>query len=135
MKSSARHFLVKVAGIDGFFETKTGGGTSAAVTKVFDGGAEVPDNLAGPPETGDVVISRTYDPDRDGATVKSLLQKVGRYTDTVSVTPTNRDMVARPELARVYSGALLVGCNDPDSDSSSGDAARWELTFAVGQTS
>jgi hypothetical protein len=130
-KSSARQFLVKVAGIDGYFMTKSGGSISADANKVYDGGSLVPDVLAGPAEADNVTVSRAYDPTRDATLLARLRRDVGRFTTTVSVTPTDRDLVAVGTPV-VYSNALLVGVTEPDSDASSGDAATYELEFAVG---
>lgn len=133
-KSSQRHFLVKVTGIDGYFETKAGGNIAADATRVFDGGSEVPDILAGPPQAGDVTIGRTYDPIRDGELANRLRRVIGRMSATLSVTPTTRDLIATT-FPTVYANALLVGLNEPDSNSQSGDPARFELVFAIGSFS
>jgi len=130
-KSSQRQFLVKVSGIDGYFMTKSGGNISADTTKVYDGGEEVPDVLASPPEADNVTCSRGYDYNRDGALLRSLRRQVGRFSATVSVTPTDRDLIASGDPT-VYPKALLVGLTEPDVDASSGDVSTFELEFAVG---
>jgi hypothetical protein len=48
----------------------------------------------------------------------------------VSVTPTDRDLNVTGEPV-TYPEALLVGITDPDVDAASGDAARFELEFAI----
>lgn len=131
LKSSQRMYLVKVAGIDGYFQTKTGGNISAETSKVYDGGSLTPDIVAGIPDAEDVTISRGYESARDGALVKQLKQRVGTWYTTVSVQPTDATFVAVGDPT-VYSNALLKGVNEPDVDSSSGDAAVYELVFAVG---
>lgn len=130
-KSSQRQFLVKVSGIDGYFMTKSGGAITADTSRVYDGGSLTPDVIAGPAEAGNITVSRAYDQNRDAALLTRLRQKVGRFTATVSVTPTDRDLVAngRPTT---YARALLVGLTEPDFDASSGDAATFELEFAIG---
>lgn len=130
-KSAQRQFLVKVAGIDGYWMTKSGGNIASDTNKVYDGGADQPDVLAGPAEADNVTVSRAYDLQRDLAVLERLRKQVGRWQTTVSITPTDRDLiaVAKPQ---VYPEALLVGLTEPETDSSSGDAATFELEFAIG---
>lgn len=130
-KSAQRQFLVKVAGIDGYFMSKSGGNVSSDTSKVYDGGSLTPDVLAGPAEAENITVSRAYDYTRDGELLRRLRKDVGRLSTTVSVTPTNRDLVPLGSPT-VYSEALLVGLTEPDYDASSGDAATYELEFAVG---
>ena len=130
-KSSARQSLVKVAGIEGYFMTKSGGDVTADTNKVYDGGKLTPEVLAGPAEADNVTVSRAFDPVRDSVLLQQLRQQVGRWTTTVSVTPTDRDLipVGKPT---VYSDAVLVGLVEPETDAGSGDAQTYELEFAVG---
>lgn len=130
MKASQRQFLVKVAGIEGLFATKSGGDITASTSKSYDGGRLNPDVLSSPPEASDVTISRGFDPYRDGPILRDLRQRVGRYRATVSATPTDEDLVAIEEPT-VYPDSLLVGLTEPPYDASSGDAATFELTFAI----
>lgn len=129
-KSSQRHFLVKVAGIDGYFTTKSGGESTASASKVFDGGKDTPEVVTGPAEVGDVTCGKNYDPLIDGPILAMLRGQVGEYMTTVSVTPTDRNLVpvARPT---VYSNAILTGVTEPDADAASSDSAGYELTFTV----
>lgn len=129
-KSSARQFLVKVEGVDGLWSTKSGGNVSADNTKVYDGGSLKPDIITNPPTAEDVSVTRPYDPDRDDEMLRRLLQLVGSWDTTVSVTPTTADLVASAP-PRVYSNARLTGVTEPEVDSSSGDAAMIGLTFAI----
>lgn len=123
-------FLVKVDGIDGYFQTKTGGNIAATGTKVYDGGNKVPDTIAGVPEIDNITVSRTYDEVRDGDTVRSLRQVVSSWTTTVSVTPTDADFNAVGPPT-VYPDARLLELHEPDVDSSSGEAAMYELVFGI----
>lgn len=132
MKASQRQFLVKVDGIDGYFMTKSGGNLSAGTNKVYDGGKTEPEVIASPAEADDVSVSRGYDPYRDGPVLADLRRRVGRFRATVSVTPTDEDLVAIGDDPEVYPEALLTGLNNPEADASSGDAAMFELTFAIG---
>lgn len=130
-KSSQRQFLVKVQGIDGNFMTKTGGNSSSDVTKAYDGGSAVPDLIAAPKDVENVTVTRGFDPIRDGGLLQTLRSKVGVFTTTISVTPTDRDYAAVIDPI-VYSPALLVGLNEPEVAADSGDLATFELVFAVG---
>jgi hypothetical protein len=130
-KSAQRQFLVKVSGIDGYFMTKTGGNVSADTTKVYDGGEPRPDVLSSPADVENVTVSRAYDHQRDADTLARMRGQVGKLRTTVSVTPTDEDLVANGNPV-VYSDALLVGFTDVEVDASGGDAATFELEFAVG---
>lgn len=130
-KAAQRQFLVKVAGIEGYFATKSGGSISADTNKVYDGGADTPDVLAGPAEADNITVSRAYDYNRDEVVLKRLRKQVGKWMTTISSTPTDRDLIAIAP-PNVYPEALLVGITEPDTDASSGDAATYELEFAIG---
>lgn len=129
-KAAQRQFLVTVAGVRGFFATKSGGDVSSDVSTVYDGGSLTPEKLASPATADDVTVGRPYDPARDASELARLRPLVGRWRTTVSVQPTDADLIAvgRPV---VYANALLVGLTDPEADAASGDAATFELTFAV----
>ena len=132
-KSAQRQFLVKVPGWQGYFATKSGGETTSDTSKVYDGGDPQPDVMAGPAETGNITVSRSYDYDRDDETLRAWKRQVGVLTADVSVTPLRRDMTALGRRT-VFTDALLVRVTEPDADASSGDAATFELEFAVGKT-
>lgn len=131
-KSSQRQFLVRVDGLLGFFARKSGGNVSAEVTKSYDGGSLVPDLVSAPPNTDNITVGRTYDPDRDAADLARLRPLVGSLRTTVSVTPTDADLVAIAPPT-TYSDALLVGLNEVEVDAGSGELAEYELEFAVAQ--
>jgi hypothetical protein len=127
--ATQRQFLVKVTGIDGYFATKTGGEVEGDVTTVYDGGSLRPEKLGGPAVPGQVVVSRPYKPERDAAVARKLRPQTNRWRTTVSVQPTDADLVALPIPPTVYTDALLVRVSDPEHDAASGDAARLELAF------
>lgn len=129
-KSSARQFLVKVQGVDGYFATKQGGNVTSDVTKAYDGGSLIPDIITAPPTAENVTVTRHYDPSRDDTVLRQLIGLVGSWTTTVSVTPTDADLVAVAP-PRTYPGAVLVGVTEPESDSGSGDASMFGLEFAI----
>lgn len=128
-KSAARQFLVKVSGVDGFFATKTGGQPSSTSTKAWDGGSLVPDILTSTPEYSDMTVARPFDPARDAPVLARLRPRVGSSQHTIEVTATDASL--SPLAAKVSYTGTLVGCNDPDVDAASTDAARFELIFSV----
>lgn len=132
--SRQMNFLVSVSGISGLFQTKTGGDTSSDVTKNWDGGSLTPAMLTTPASTDNITVSRAWDTSRDRTAHAAARKKVGRWVTTVSVTPTNDDLVAVASPT-VYSNAVLVRVSEPPVDSSSGDPATFELEFAVGSVS
>lgn len=131
MKASKRQFLNKVDGIDGFFAAKSGAEVSASTNKVWDGGKLRPEVIAGPAETGDITLTRPFDPEQHQAMVLRLKKLVGIWRTTVSVQPTSSDLTAANVPPEVHPGALLTNVKAPDSDASSGDQADLELTFAL----
>lgn len=134
MKAAQRQFLWTVNGITGTFAQKSGGEVTSDATKVWDGGATEADVIAAPPEVGDVTLTRPFDPERDQVVLDRLIGLVGQFRTTVSGQPLGSDMrVARGVKPRVYPEALLTGVREPEHDASSGDAADYELTFAVGK--
>jgi hypothetical protein len=131
VKSAARQFLWGVDGISGPFAQKSGGEVTSDATKVRDGGALTADVIAAPPEVGDVTLTRPYDPERDQPIIDVLLTRVGQWRTTITGQPLTADMRAARVKPRVYPDALLTGVREPESDADSGDAATYELTFAV----
>lgn len=130
-KSSQRQSLVKVSGIEDYFASKSGGNITADSSKVYDGGSPTPDVMTGPAEADNITVSRPYDLQRDEPVLRRLRKVVGTWVTTVSVTPTDKDLVAVGQ-PQVYSNAVLVGLTEPEVDASSGDAKTYELEFAVG---
>jgi hypothetical protein len=129
-KASARQFLVKADGIEGLWATKTGGNVTSESQKVYDGGKLKPDIITNPPVAEDVTITRPWDIERDPDIATELLQLVGSWETTVSVTPTDADLIpiASP---RVYPNAKLIGVSEPEVDAASGDPSVFGLTFAI----
>lgn len=131
MKSAQRQFLVKVGDLPGYFASKSGGNVSADVNKVYDGGSLKPDLVTAPAVAENITVSRPYDATRDPDLLARLRSVVGVYTATLTVQPTDRDL-APVGRAAVYPNAVLAAVNEPDVDASSGDAAMYELEFAIG---
>jgi hypothetical protein len=129
--SSQRMFLVSVSGFAGYFQTKSGGEKSSETTKDYDGGSLTPEVLAAPAEIDNVTVARSYKFSRDYSAQRAASAQVGRLRTTLSVTPTDEDLVAIGP-PRTYPDALLVRVSEPEVDASSGDAATWEMEFAIG---
>ena len=127
--SAQRQFVIRVAGIDGYFATKSGGAMTADASREYDGGSLTPEVMTSPATPEDVTVGRPYKAARDADLLRRLRPLVGRWRTSVSQQPTDRDLVPVGKPT-VYSG-VLIGVNDPDADASSGDAARIELTFAI----
>lgn len=131
MKASKRQFLIKVDGIDGYFAQKTGGEVTSDTNTVWDGGSQTPDIVSAPAQTSDVVLTKPYDPDMHQDLLQNLAARVGTWRTTITETPTYSDLTTARVKPTVYPNALLKGLKRPETDSGSGDAADFELTFAV----
>lgn len=129
--AAQRQFLAKIEGIEGYFNQKTGGNRTSDASKIYNGGQVDPEVLASPATTDDITLTRGFSPYRDGPILRQLRQRVGRWRTTVSVTPTDEDLVVVDEPT-VYANALLTGLSEPEYSAESGDAATYEVTFAVG---
>jgi len=127
--SAQRQFLVSISGINGYFMTKSGGEVSSESTKVFEGGAKTPEIITSPSDVDNLTVSRNYDPDRDASILAQLRAKVGTERKTITVQPTDRDLVAIGNPI-VYADAVLVRIAEPEYDANSGDMATYELEFA-----
>lgn len=128
--SSQRQFLISVAGIDGYFMQKSGGNITSDSNKVYDGGQVVPQIVTSPKDVDNLTIGRAYDQARDEPILQKYRPLVGRWTTTVTVQPTDADLVAVGKPS-VYSNAVLVSLTEPEYDASSGDVAMFEMEFAV----
>ena len=119
---------------DMYFAQVSGGEVTAAVEKIYDGGILFPEVLTGPPEIGDVTVTRHYDADRDGPALRLLRNKVGQVHYDVAIFDLNCDLVVYG-TERVYPKALLVGLSEPEGDSSSGAPTTFSLTFSISAVS
>ena len=116
-----------------YFAQVSGGEIQASVEKVYDGGATFPDVLPAPIEVGDVTVTRHYDPDDDAPKISEFRQLVGKARFRVEVFTLDADGAIVGKV-RKYEKCLLVNITEPEGDSSSGGAATFSLTFAVGTT-
>lgn len=131
-KLAHRQFLTKIAGIDGFWATMSGGEITVNQTKSYDGGAADPDILTANSEISDITVSRPFDPVRDGpirvALTRALAQQRAIVT-TITRTPTDPDYtpLANPEIYEVQ----LKTVTPPESDANSADASKLQLVWGV----
>lgn len=131
MKIAQRQFLTKVAGIDGYWATFSGGEPSVEHTRQFDGGSLVPDLLSGNPAISDVTVSRGYDPTRDGPVRAALARALAAgkgFSTTITRTPSDEDFtpMGDPEVYEVK----LKSVTPAESDANSADGARMQLVFS-----
>lgn len=117
-----------------YFAQVSGGEISASVEKVYDGGATFPEVLCAPPEIGDITVTRHYDPDRDGPSIKSIRRMVGSVYYNLNIYDLDCDLRVYG-TERVYPNALLVNLTEPEGDSSSGAPAMFSLTFSIASVS
>lgn len=129
--AAQRQFLIAVSTVtDGYFATKSGGATEADVARVYDGGSLDGELIAAPPVTENITVGRPYRPARDSIVVQRHERGVGRLRATITITPTDPDLVPVGE-ATTHADCLLVGVNPPEADAGSGDPGTYELVFAV----
>lgn len=132
-KAAQYQFLIRVAGWSGYFVSRTGGDSSAPIAKVYDGGALEPDLVAGRRQVSNVVVSRHFDPDRDGGIVHDYDPLVGRWRTDVSIQPTDANL-APTGPAKNYPGAMLNRLGQPGANAMSDDPSTWEAEFTIGHT-
>jgi hypothetical protein len=118
----------------GYFAQVSGGEITAAVEKVYDGGARFPETLCAPSEIGDVTVTRIYNAEDDGPSLKVLRSMVGAVYYNLNVYDLDCDLKVYG-TERVYPNALLVGLTEPEGDASSGSPATYSLTFSISQVS
>jgi len=114
-----------------YFAQVSGGEITAAVEKIYVGGAQFPELLCAPSEVGDVTITAHYD-DAMRGTLNEIRTGswTGRAFYNITIFYMNCD-VANGKPDRQYNEALLVGISEPDGDSSSGAPATFALTFSI----
>lgn len=130
MKSTQRQFLVSVDGLPDYYATQSGGEVTAETTTHYDGGTDLPDVMAGPRVTSNLVAGRGYDAERDQPIIDRLEKLVGRWRTTVTKQPTDPDWtpVGAPKS---YPNSLLVRVTPPETDANSSSVATYELEFAT----
>ncbi|HXH77316.1 hypothetical protein [Nocardioides sp.] len=132
--ASQQNSLITVA-VDGIplgvWDTRTGGESSAEVSKYRPGGMAKQKLRSGLPEVGDVTVSREFEFDRDNDLQKRLRARAGRAPMSVSDQPLDDDGVAFGKPT-VWSGRLN-SVNAGDSDSNSSDGRMFELVMVAAE--
>jgi hypothetical protein len=131
-KMAARQQQVSVEGIPGLWATKSGGTVSADITPVWDGGANAPEQMAGPASADNITLSRPCDDARDIAVAKMLRPQVGTFRGTITVQPTDGRLFPIGEPT-VYPDALLQSMSEPDYDAASSDPQVLETIWAISE--
>ena len=132
--SDQRQFLVSIAGIAGsFWAQLSGGDLSVPTTKAFDGGNPVPQILTGNPVVDDLVVTRNYDPGRDGPIARQLkaqLQAGQPFRTTITQDPTDPGYKPTGNPPDTWVGVLTkVTTPKADAAKSGASAATLALTF------
>ncbi|MBB3041023.1 hypothetical protein [Nocardioides soli] len=113
----------------GVFDTLTGGEPTAEVPKHRPGGMTQERSYPGLPSFGDLTVGRELDQQRDLELYRSLVNRVGRASFTVSrqLLDENGAPVGRPIT---YIGRLSA-MTDPEADSNSNDPSMWQMTAVI----
>lgn len=116
----------------GRWDVKTGGQTTADITKHRPGGSLHEEFLNGLPTADDITLDRVYDRARDHVLLNRLTGKVGTGEVMVVWQPTDGNMVPTADAPVRRAGRLAAAPSlGPDYDSTSADAARIEITVAL----
>lgn len=113
----------------GVWDARSGGETTAEVSKHRSGGLGAELVFAGLPSHGDITLSRAYLKTRDHELARTLRKRTGAKV-TVSEAILDEDGVVWG--SPVVSTGVLTGVNPGDVDSNSGDPRILELTVTVG---
>jgi len=111
----------------GVFDTWEGANVTAENTKHRRGGMGPQVAIGGPVTIEDLTISRDYDLTRDHKDAHWLSNAVGRARVIAKKTYLDEDGVAFGDPI-VITG-ILIGYNQPNSDSDSGDIAMFEIVI------
>lgn len=130
--STQHHSLVTVVadGLPlGVFETRTGGESTAEVTKYRPGGMAKQKTRKGLPEVGDVTVGRSWERERDAEIERRLRPRVGTADIIVNDQPLD-DNGAPWGKPTTWTGTLNA-VNGGDSDSNSNDGKMFELVVVA----
>jgi hypothetical protein len=132
--STQRRFLVEIDGVPGYWKQMSGVKRSAPVTTEFDGGAEFPEKLGGPPDFDNVTLTRGYRP-IFAEHVRRFFRGAGSLRVTVHAhdLDANGDVIIGGANSRTYPLALVVSTTRPDVDWSSGAVGNWVVELALGR--
>lgn len=113
----------------GVFQTRSGGETTAEVSKYRPGGGAAQRARRGQREHGDVTVSREWERERDLTVERELRKLVGRATASVTDQPLDEDGVVFGKPV-TYTGRLM-SVNGGDADSDSDDGKTLEVGIVV----
>lgn len=132
--SSQQNSLITVA-VDGIplgvWDTRTGGESSAEVTKYRPGGMARQKLRSGLPEVGDLTVGREFEFDRDNDLSKHLRTRAGRAPMSVSDQPLDDD--GAPMGKPTTWTGRLNSVNTGDADSNSSDGRMFELGMVAAE--
>jgi hypothetical protein len=131
--SDQRQFLVTVTGVDGNFWAMTSGGdVSVPTAKAYDGGSATPQIVYGNPVVDDLVVTRNYNPTRDGPIAKTLKAQMaaGRpLSATIHQQPSDPAFKSTGTPPDVWAG-VLTRVTTPKTNATTGGTAT-PATFAL----
>lgn len=113
----------------GIFDTRSGGESTAAVTKYYPGGARTPVVDAARGDVSDVTVTRRHDGQRDEDLVKEVRRLIGRGVMKVTEQPLDVDGVAYGKPT-TYSGRIS-SVTGGDADSNSDDTRMVSITMVA----
>lgn len=127
-----RQFRVEASVEDGLFDIPGqwdilgGGGGNNPGTDYWAAGSLRRTRLPGPSTPNTITISRGYDPTRDDPIMAALIE-FPEARITVIAQAMSRDLKTRIGTPRTYSRCTVTTYSHPSMDSSSGEAARFEI--------
>jgi hypothetical protein len=105
----------------GTWDTWSGGNVTADNTKHRRGGMGVQIAIPGPATVEDITVTRDYDPPRDHQHAHWLSAAVGKARVVASKAVLDEDDIVFGRPLTI--SGILIGYNNPDHDSDSGDTA------------
>lgn len=130
LSGHAQHqFLAKILDVEGYWAAFTGGEPSIGVTEMYDGGAQIPDLIASRGTVGNIVLRRSFKPDRDQP-IRAELNAAIRdgYIKTLVLQPLNRKGKAEGPKD-IHPGCLLLRVGTPQVDANSDTGSSYDLEF------
>lgn len=124
-------WLLKANGIEGYFDTKSGGGVEMTRTRYKHGGSRDPWLLPADKTFSDLVLGRAIVPRRDIPIIKFLSAGIEVSPVTpISVTAIGPDYVADPATTLQWFGKLS-GVTPNEVDANSDAASLMTITFQI----
>jgi hypothetical protein len=115
----------------GVFDTRSGGESSADVTKYRPGGMQKQKTRGGLPDQGDVTVGREFETERDNEVARMLRGRAGRAPMSVTDQPLDDNGV--PFGKPTTWVGRLQSVNTGDSDSNSNDGRMLELVMVAAE--